>query len=142
VSEERDLPPRERPTSGASGRFRLLVVLLVAEAVLLWILVGWQVYELIVSQAASLASGIALIVLNLVAAAWVSAIAIFAAKGRSWVRGAALSWQLLQVAVAVGAFQGVYARPDVGWALLIPSLVVIALLLIPGVLPSSDRDGR
>lgn len=142
VSEQSDLrPDNDPPLTGArkSGRHRALVVLLAAEALLLWVALAWQVYQFITSEPASVPSAIVLIALNALVAVWVSAIAVNAGRNRSWVRGAALSWQLVQIAVAIGAFQGVYARPDVGWALLIPSVVVIVLLLTPGALRPDER---
>jgi hypothetical protein len=147
VSEQSDRRPSDDPAPSAghrSGRRRALVVLLTAEAMLLWIALAWQIFELISSEPAFLPSAIALMLINLLVAVWVSAIAVYSAKGRSWVRGAALSWQFVQIAISIGCFQGVYARPDVGWALLIPSIVVILLLLTPGVLgpAGSGRPAR
>ncbi len=112
----------------------MLVAILIAEAALLWVAFGWQVYQLVTTEPTSLPSAIALIAVNALAAVWVSVIAVHASRNRSWVRGAALFWQLVQIAIAIGAFQGVYARPDVGWALLIPSVVAIILLLTPGAI--------
>lgn len=141
VNEKPDRPNDEPRVPGARkpGRYRVLVGILIAEAALLWVAFAWQVYQLVTSEPASLPSAIALIVINVLVAVWVSAIAVNAGKGRSWVRGAALSWQLVQIAISIGAFQGVYARPDVGWAILIPSVVVIILLLSPGVISADDR---
>lgn len=141
VNEQPDRPHDEQrgPGTRKPGRYLVLVGILIAEAALLWIALAWQVYQLVTSEPASLPSAIALIVINVLVAVWVSAIAVNAGKGRSWVRGAALSWQLVQIAISIGAFQGVYARPDVGWALLIPSVVVIILLLSPGVISADDR---
>ena len=147
VSELPDrLPDRDPQLPGArrSGRYRVLVAILIAEAALLCAAFVWQVYQLITSEPTSLPSAIALIVINALVAVWVSVIAVHASRNRSWVRGAALSWQLVQIAIAIGAFQGVYARPDVGWALLIPSVLAIILLLTPGILGAAgDRqEGR
>ncbi|HYI32519.1 MAG TPA: hypothetical protein VEX88_03560 [Glaciibacter sp.] len=142
MSEQPDRrPDHEPPVSGArgSGRHRLLVAILAAEAALLWVAFAWQVHQLVTSSPASVPSALALMVINALVAVWVSVIAVHAAKGRSWVRGAALSWQLVQIAISIGAFQGAYARPDVGWALLIPSVVVIVLLLTPGALRPDER---
>ena len=111
----------------------LLRALLFAEAALVVGVVVWLLVELLTADPDSVPSAIALVVLTLAAAAFVSAIAIGAACGAPWIRGAAFTWQVLQIAVAVGCFQGLYARPDVGWALLVPSLAVIVLLLTPSV---------
>jgi hypothetical protein len=111
----------------------LLFALLFAEAALMLIAVMWLVFELLTEQPASFVSAVAILVLTVVAFAFVTAVAIGAVRRRSWIRGAAISWQLMQIAVAVGCFQGIYARPELGWALLAPSLIVIALLLAPGI---------
>lgn len=114
-----------------------LAALLAAEALVLWAAAGWLVFEMLTETPASLASAGAILALVLVAALWVSAIAWGALRARSWIRGAALTWQLVQVFVAVGCFQGLYARVDVGWALLLPSLAVIVLLFTPRVLAAT-----
>ncbi len=44
------------------------------------------------------------------------------------------------VAVAVGSFQGLVARPDVGWALLIPAVVAFVLALAPSVVRATARE--
>ncbi|WP_168770836.1 hypothetical protein [Orlajensenia flava] len=111
----------------------LLRVLLFAEAALIVGVAVWLVFELVSAPADSVASAIALFVLVLAAAAFVIAIAIGSLRGAPWIRGAAFTWQVLQVAVAVGCFQGLYARADIGWALLVPSVVVMVLLLTPSV---------
>ncbi|TFC94084.1 MULTISPECIES: hypothetical protein [Cryobacterium] len=106
----------------------LLATILFAEAGLLWAAVVWLILELLTATPTSLTSALAILVLVLIAATWVTAIAINSLRRRSWIRGAAVTWQLVQIAVAVGCFQGFYARPDLGWALLLPSLVVLVLL--------------
>ncbi|WP_241972686.1 hypothetical protein [Cryobacterium cryoconiti] len=106
----------------------LLATILFAEAGLLWAAVVWLILELLTETPTSLASAVAILVLVLIAASWVTAIAINSLRRRSWIRGAAVTWQLVQIAVAVGSFQGLYARPDLGWALLLPSVVVLVLL--------------
>lgn len=118
----------------------LLFVLLFAEAALMLAAVMWLVFELLTEQPASFVSAVAILVLTIVAFVFVAAVAIGAVRRRSWIRGAAISWQLMQVAIAVGCFQGIYARPELGWALLAPSLIVIALLLAPGIRSQFAHD--
>lgn len=122
-------PVRRRPSRGMI----VLCAILFAEAALLLAAVLWLVFELLTEQPASFASAVAILVLTIVACAFVTAVAIGAVRRRSWIRGAAISWQLMQIAVAVGCFQGIYARPEVGWALLAPSLIVIGLLISPRI---------
>ncbi|MET0975100.1 MAG: hypothetical protein ABWX82_05500 [Leifsonia sp.] len=111
----------------------LLRALLVAEALLVAGVAVWFLVELLTAEPASFASAVALFVIVLVAAAFVIAIAVGALRSQPWIRGAAVTWQIIQIAVAAGCFQGLYARPDIGWALLVPSLAVIALLVAPRV---------
>jgi len=116
---------------------RLIVLLLVAEALLLWVAVAWFVLELLTSTPASLGGALVILGIVVIAAIGVSTVAWGAARGRSWMRSPAVTWQLMQIAVAVGCFQGLYARPDLGWALLIPSLLVLVLLFTPRVIDAT-----
>lgn len=115
----------------------VLAALLAAEALLVWAAAAWLVVELLTATPSSPAGAVAILVLVVVAAVWVSAIAWGALRARSWIRGAALTWQLVQIFVAIGCFQGLYARVDLGWALLLPSLAVIVLLFTPRVLAAT-----
>lgn len=85
--------------------------------------------ELIVAPATSIASGIALTVLAAIAALWLGSLFIGLRNRRPWVRSGIIVWQVLQGALAIGAFQGVFRVPAVGWFLLIPALLGITLVL-------------
>jgi len=89
----------------------------------------------------SYATAIALLVLVLLAALWVTAVAIGSMRRAPWSRASAIVWQVLQVSIAVGAFQGLFARPDVGWVLLVPAITVIGLLLWTPVRLAYSREG-
>ncbi|KGJ72918.1 hypothetical protein GY21_12195 [Cryobacterium roopkundense] len=117
----------------------VFVALLALEAVVLWLVAGWLVIELLTQRPASLGGGLAILALAVIAAVWVSAITIGAVRRRPWIRGGAVTWQLVQIMVAVGCFQGLYARPDVGWALLLPSLVVIVLAFTPKIVAATSH---
>jgi len=117
----------------------VFTALLAAEAAVLWILAGWLVVELLTQTPASLGGGLAIIGLAALAAVWVSAITVGAVRRRPWIRGGAITWQLVQIMVAVGCFQGLYARPDVGWAILLPSLVVLGLAFTPKVVAATSH---
>jgi hypothetical protein len=43
----------------------------------------------------------------------------------------------VQIFVAIGCFQGLYARPDLGWALLVPSVLVLVLLFTRSVIEAT-----
>ncbi len=122
-----------RVSPGVRAALVVVTVLLFAEAALMVGVTAWLVLELLVDEPSSLASGLALTAVSAIGATWVVAVAVAAARRAPWSRGGAITWQLLQLAVAVGSFQGLFARPDVGWALLAPAIVVIVLLLLPPV---------
>jgi hypothetical protein len=116
-----------------------LAVLLFAECALLTAATFYLVVELLVATPDSYASAIALTVLSAIAALWLGVIGANVLRGRPWTRGAAVVWQVLQIAVAIGCFQGLFARPDIGWALLVPALVVLVLLFTKPVIAATAR---
>ena len=131
-------------TASAPGGVRAalltVTVLLFAEAAALAAMVVWLVIDLLVLQPSSFATAIALIVITALAAVWVAAIAVASVRRAPWARAGAIVWQVLQLSIAVGAFQGLFARPDIGWALLIPAVTVVGLLLWPPVRAAYARD--
>ncbi len=116
-----------------------LAALIFVESAILAVVAGFLVYELFTEVPTSLASAIGMLVLVIAAAAWLVAIGMGAVHARPWVRAAALTWQVLQLAVAVGSFQGLFARDDIGWFLLVPALAVIALLFTRSVMSATAR---
>lgn len=128
--------PMPHAASASGGVRAALVVVnavLILEAVALAAVAVWLVVDLVALRPSSYATAIALTVLVAIGAAWVGATAIASLRRAPWSRAAAIVWQILQVSIAVGAFQGLFARPDVGWALLLPAVTVIGLLLWPPV---------
>ncbi|GAA1749098.1 hypothetical protein [Agromyces humatus] len=119
--------------SAAGGGVRVALtvvsVLLFLEAAVVSALVVWLVIDLVSLEPSSYVTAIALIVIVVIGAIWVWAVAIASLRRAPWARAAAIVWQILQLSVAVGAFQGLFARADVGWALLVPAITVIGLLL-------------
>ena len=116
-----------------------MAAILFAECALMGFLTVVLVFEILVATPASYPSAIALAILAAIATVWVGFIAVHSLRGRPWIRGGALVWQILQIAVAVGSFQGAFAQPAVGWWLLIPSLAVIALLFTKPVIAATTR---
>jgi hypothetical protein len=117
----------------------LLAVLLFAECALLITATVYLVIELLIATPASLASALFLTVLTGIAAAWLGVIAVNTLRASPWIRGAAITWQVLQIAVAIGCFQGLFAQPAIGWALLIPALAVLVLVFTPPVVQATKR---
>jgi hypothetical protein len=124
------LPPL---LAALAGVLLLEAVAMVAVAVLLLV-------ELLTQPAASLGGALFLVVLAVLAAAGLFALFVGTIRKRGWTRGPTFVWQFVQLAIAVGAFQGQFARVDIGWLLLIPSVVAIALLFTPSVMNATRRS--
>lgn len=103
-------------------------------------LAAWLLIELLTTAADTIGGGIAIVVLALIALGWAAATTLGAVRRRGWMRGSALTMQLVVMAVALGAFQGQYAVPDIGWALLAPALVAAVTLFLPSVVAVTRRD--
>ncbi|MCS4276708.1 hypothetical protein M2390_001902 [Mycetocola sp. BIGb0189] len=130
-------------SSGVHPNLRWLSVILGLEALAMILVTGWLVVDLFTERATSMPTAIALTVLVAAGALWVVALFIASLRLARWVRAGALIWQVLQLAIAVGAFQGETAQPLAGIAILIPSVIGIALLLskpVTAVLRHEDPD--
>lgn len=127
------------PDTRGSLAIRLLTGILFLEALALVAVVAVLVFDILTLPASSITSAIALTVLVVIAAVFVSAVALAMAKRAPWSRGAALMWQLVQLAIAVGAFQGVTAQPAWGWVILAPTLVALLLLFTKSVMATLRR---
>lgn len=115
-----------------------LAVLLGAEGLLLCGGAAWVLIELVTARPASYLSGIAFLVLAALAAAWVLITAINTPRARPWIRGSAVTWQILQAAIAVTSLQGAAAVAGTGWwALLAASVAGIVLVLMPSVIAAT-----
>ncbi|MET0907882.1 MAG: hypothetical protein ABWZ99_00310 [Ilumatobacteraceae bacterium] len=132
--------PADTPGPQGSAALRLLTAILFAEAAAMVVVVIVLIIDILTLPAASLGSAIALTVLVAIGAVFVSAVAVGAFRRQGWVRGGALIWQLVQLAIAIGAFQGTFAQPAIGWALLVPSVIVIVLLFTRSVMAAIRRD--
>lgn len=117
-----------------------LAVLVALEGLLVAAAAVWLLVELLTVRPESYASAVAILVLVVLATVWVFATAVGALRARGWSRGSAVTIQVLQIAVAVGCFQGLYAEPVLGWALVIPALAGIVLALTPQVVRAVSRN--
>jgi hypothetical protein len=135
-----NLPDTSRRQDRPPLALLALAGIIALEALAMAAIAVWLIVELLIETPQSLASAIALVVLAAAASAFLVAVVIGALRRAGWIRGAILTWQVVQIAVAIGAFQGALARPDVGWALLIPSVAAILLTLSPSVTRALRRD--
>jgi hypothetical protein len=117
------------PSAFRAPAVAIVALVLVAETLVLLGLSGFLAFQLAVDPPDSMASAVGLVVITVVATAWIAATTIGFFHGKSFARGSALVWQVLQAAVGLASNQGLFARPDIGSGLLIPAMVVLALLL-------------
>ena len=117
----------------------LLVSLLALESAALMAVACYLIVELLVARPDSIATAIALLLLDLLAAVWVGSMAVNALRARSWIRSGAITWQILQIAVGIGSFQTPFSRPDIGWLLILPAAAVIILLFMRPVIAATRR---
>ncbi len=132
-------PPADVPSGRRSPAHTLLVLLLAMESLALVAAALFLLWELLVEVPTSYGTAVAMLVLVVIAAVWLVFVTLAVWNGHPWSRGAALFWQLVQLAIAVGSFQGVFARPDIGWFLLVPAVLVIVLLFARSVLQATAR---
>jgi len=107
----------------------VLVALLAAEFLLVAALAVTLLVEVLVAEASSLPSAIALTVLAFAAAAWLGALVVGAVRGHAWIRGSAIVWQVLQFAVGAATVSGSFAQPAWGWPLILTAVAAFVLLL-------------
>ena len=116
----------------------VLVVLLTIEFLGVASLAVVLLVETLTASGASVGGGIALTVIGFVAAAWLGAIIVGTLRGQAWIRAAAIVWQVLQVAVGVGALQGQVAQPVWGWPLIVLAAFVFLLLFLKPVVSQTS----
>jgi hypothetical protein len=116
-----------------------LAGILFVECAAVGLATAYLIIELLIARPESYASALALTVLTAIATIWIGLIAVHTLRGSPWIRGGAVVWQILQIAVAVGSFQGAFAEPAIGWLLLIPALAVLVLLFTKPVIAATTR---
>jgi hypothetical protein len=139
---DESMPEAASISGGVRAALMVVSGILLLEALALMAVVAWLVIDLLALEPSSYASAIALLVLVVIAAIGVGAVAVASLRRAPWSRAAAIVWQVLQLSIAVGAFQGLFARPDVGWLLLVPAITVIGLLLWQPVRLAYTRPDR
>lgn len=106
---------------------QLLTVIVGLEAAALIAATAVLIIDLMVATPDSFRTAIALTVLTAFAAVWVSATTIATARRARWARGSAITWQILQIAVAFGAIQGENPKWGFAFALAVPAVAAFSL---------------
>jgi len=118
-----------KPSALRNPAALFVTVILTLEALGMVAITSFLFFEVLTENPDSYASAIGLIVLAVLALIWISATTIAFVQGKASARGSALVWQVLQGAIGIASNQGLFARPDVGSALLLPAIAVVAMLL-------------
>jgi len=117
-----------------------LASILTAEAVIVIIATIATAVDLAARTARVENDGIALVALLVLGTAWVVIAAIGAWLVQPWSRGLIIMWQLIQLAVGIGAMQGLLAGPLLGVVLLVLGLAGIGLVLTPAIARRLGRE--
>lgn len=118
---------------------RLLAVVISVECAIMTVITGLLFYDLFTAVPSSYTSAIAIVVLAVLTVVWLGVLAAHTWLGRPWIRGAAIFWQLLQLAIGASSLQGPLARADIGWGLIVPAVVSCVLLFTPSVIRATSR---
>ena len=96
--------------------------------------------QIFVQQTTSLSGSIVIFIITLIIGVGVLAAALGAAQRKTWVRGPILTWQILQIAVAISFLQGTDFWPLIGLVLLILSVGSTALLFTKAVIEATTKS--
>ncbi len=122
-----------------------LVWLVFAEAAILVVATVFLVLELFTADAHDTRSAIALAVTTALFALGVVVLGIGLQRRWARIRGGVVLWQLLEVACAIGAFQGLLGPEWTGWLLLVPAVAGIWLLFtrpVTAIFAARDAETR
>jgi hypothetical protein len=116
-----------------------LAGILFLESAAVGVATAYLIVELLIDQPGSYVGALFLTALTAIATVWAALMGIHTLRGSPWIRGSAVVWQVLQIAVAVGSFQDPFSRPDIAWLLLIPAIAVMVLLFTKPVIAATTR---
>ncbi len=122
-----------------------LTWLVFLEAAVLAIATVFLLLELFTRNAHDARSAIALAITTGLFALGVLVLGIGLLRRWARIRGGVLLWQLLQIACAIGAFQGLLGPDWIGWLLLVPAAIGIWLLFtkpVTAIFAARDAETR
>jgi hypothetical protein len=137
IEEQMSKPEQKRPAGLVAAS---AVVML--EGAFLGFLGSQLLLAMLSGQTQSFTTSVALLALVWAAAAWLIFVSIKLLAGRRWARSAAVFWQLVQLAVASASFSGQFGSQAIGWLLIIPSVLVMALLFTKKVIAASSATAE
>lgn len=122
-----------------------LIAIVLAEAALLAVATVYLIFELFTPDAQDALAAGALTVTTALFAVGVFVLAFGLVRRWPRIRGGVVLWQILQIACAIGAFQGLLGPTWIGWLLLVPAGVAIWLLFtkpVTAIFVARDAESR
>ena len=126
----------------------VMTIFVCLEALAGVVLLGYTIVGFSNRGDADFMQSVSILIVTVVAAFWVGATFLALTRKRGWARGSALTIQIFIFSVAVGAFQGFYAQPLIGWMLAVPAVITFVAALVarpehaPTVSPSDAEIAR
>jgi hypothetical protein len=121
---------------------RIAAILLVLEGLAVGVIVLRQVVAITTGDTGSIESAIALIVLTAIGAIALIAFGVAVWRGQSWGRSGGIVFQVLILAIAIGAATGDYAHPLTALAITVPAVVVLVLLVVAARRAAPPRNAE
>jgi hypothetical protein len=129
-----------RPFSKAPALVKIVLILLVAEALVLAAVFLTLLFELFSGQFQSIYAEVFLLVLASASAFWVLHFSRGLLNKKRWARSAAFFWQLLQAVVGAGAIAESGTSRILGAVLVLVSGIVVVLLFNPKVVAATNEE--
>lgn len=126
----------------------VMTVVVCLEALAGIVLFGYTIVGFSNRGDSDLMQSVSILIVAAAAAFWVGATFLALTRKRGWARGSSLTIQIFIFSVAMGAFQGFYAQPAIGWVLTVPAVITFVAVLIarpdnvPTVSPSPEEIAR
>jgi hypothetical protein len=119
---------------------RALGVLVSLEAVLVTTGAIYFLSRIFLEATSSLSGAVVIFVITLVIALGLVVTAVSTFRKSSWTRGAIVTWQILQFAVATSFIQGIAEWQPLGWLMILLSAAALLLVFNPQVTLAMRRD--
>jgi len=129
------IDPFKRPLA-----LKIVIAFLVLEGLVVAGFALVTLSQILLGQSRSVSTVLALFAIVAAAAAVVFLIALSLGRGKRWARSAAVFWQLVQLSIALGSFSGEAPNAFIGWALILPSAIVLILLFRKEVVAATMRE--
>jgi len=127
-SEEKPLEigPRSQKNRPGSALVVFLAALVGCESLIVFAGGFYFFTQLFVQKTTNIAGAIVIIVITLLIAFWLAFVGIGTLKDQAWTKGAIITWQILQFALATSFIAGLSAWQPIGWLLAFIATVTTA----------------